>query len=542
MEILKVSSKSNPSKVAGAIANVFREQGVAEIQTIGAGSLNQAIKAVAIARGFVAPSGKNLVIIPAFSDITIDGAEKNCYQTYHRSQIGFFFFFTWPKNILQRFSEFDIIWLAIYMELTKEYIKKVSKLKNEPKWMLNFRLKSFDKFKELDNPTFGPKIELDLNKINYYKKIGDLTNNWDNVEEKVKQTFKTLGVIDAENKYLCGVSNQIESEVIYHNMKEENGVIFLSTDEALKEYPELFKEYFNNLVKYDENKYTALNGAIWSGGSFIYIPKGVKLDRPLQSYFRIDTITMGQFERTIIIVDEGAELSYIEGCTAASYSENSLHAGVVEIYVKKNAKCKYSTIQNWSTDVYNLVTKRCIVDEGGFMQWIDGNIGSKVTMKYPSCILKGDYASASSISIAYAKENQKLDAGAKMIHLGKNTKSTIISKSIASNGGESNYRGLVKISANATNSESFVKCDTIILDDQSKSDTFPKNIVLNDTSTIEHEATVSKVSAEKLFYLMSKGLSENEAKELIIMGFVSDFKKELPVEYAIELNRLLKTI
>lgn len=428
------------------------------------------------------------------------------------------------------------------MELTKEYIKKVSKLKNEPEWMLNFRLKSFDKFKELDNPTFGPKIELDLNKINYYKKIGDLTNNWDNVEEKVKQTFKTLGVIDAENKYLCGVSNQIESEVIYHNMKEENGVIFLSTDEALKEYPELFKEYFNNLVKYDENKYTALNGAIWSGGSFIYIPKGVKLDRPLQSYFRIDTITMGQFERTIIIVDEGAELSYIEGCTAASYSENSLHAGVVEIYVKKNAKCKYSTIQNWSTDVYNLVTKRCIVDEGGFMQWIDGNIGSKVTMKYPSCILKGDYASASSISIAYAKENQKLDAGAKMIHLGKNTKSTIISKSIASNGGESNYRGLVKISANATNSESFVKCDTIILDDLSKSDTFPKNIVLNDTSTIEHEATISKVSAEKLFYLMSKGLSENEAKELIIMGFVSDFKKELPVEYAIELNRLLKTV
>ena len=296
------------------------------------------------------------------------------------------------------------------MELTKEYIKKVSKLKNEPEWMLNFRLKSFDKFKELDNPTFGPKIELDLNKINYYKKIGDLTNNWDNVEEKVKQTFKTLGVIDAENKYLCGVSNQIESEVIYHNMKEENGVIFLSTDEALKEYPELFKEYFNNLVKYDENKYTALNGAIWSGGSFIYIPKGVKLDRPLQSYFRIDTITMGQFERTIIIVDEGAELSYIEGCTAASYSENSLHAGVVEIYVKKNAKCKYSTIQNWSTDVYNLVTKRCIVDEGGFMQWIDGNIGSKVTMKYPSCILKGDYASASSIRKSKIRRWSKNDS------------------------------------------------------------------------------------------------------------------------------------
>lgn len=428
------------------------------------------------------------------------------------------------------------------MKLTKEYIKKVSNLKGEPKWMLDFRLKSFEKFLELDNPTFGPEIDLDFDKINYYKKIGDLTDNWDNVDKSVRQTFKTLGVIDAENSYLCGVSNQIESEVFYHNLKDNSGVIFLSTDEALKQYPDLFKEYFNNLVKYDENKYTALNGALWSGGSFIYIPKGVKLDRPLQSYFRMDTITMGQFERTIIIVDEGAELSYIEGCTAASYSENSLHAGVVEIYVKKNAKCKYSTIQNWSLDVYNLVTKRASVLDGGFMQWIDGNIGSKVTMKYPSCILLGDNASATSISIAYAKEGQRLDAGAKMIHIGKNTKSTIISKSIAAFGGESNYRGLVKIANNATGSESFVKCDTIILDEISKSDTFPKNIVLNDSSTLEHEASVSKVSADKLFYLMSKGLDENEAKELIIMGFISDFKKELPVEYAVELNRLLKSV
>ena len=426
------------------------------------------------------------------------------------------------------------------MELTKEYIKKVSKLKNEPEWMLNFRLKSFDKFKELDNPTFGPKIELDLNKINYYKKIGDLTNNWDNVEEKVKQTFKTLGVIDAENKYLCGVSNQIESEVIYHNMKEENGIIFLSTDEALKEYPELFKEYFNNLVKYDENKYTALNGAIWSGGSFIYIPKGVKLDRPLQSYFRIDTITMGQFERTIIIVDEGAELSYIEGCTAASYSENSLHAGVVEIYVKKNAKCKYSTIQNWSTDVYNLVTKRCIVDEGGFMQWIDGNIGSKVTMKYPSCILKGEGANGNCISVAVASKNQFQDAGAKMIHLAPNTTSRIISKSIAASGGISNYRGTVKINKNAINSKSIVKCDTIILDDDSKSDTIPKNIVENTSSYLEHEATVSKLDEEKLFYLMSRGLDEEKAKELLIIGFIDEFRENLPMEYAVELNKLLK--
>lgn len=426
------------------------------------------------------------------------------------------------------------------MKLNKEFITKVSKLKNEPEWMLEFRLKSFEKFLELDNPNFGPHIDIDFDNINYYKKELDLTDDWNKVDDKLRTTFKNLGVIDAENNYLCGVSNQVESEVFYHKLKDNNGVIFLSTDEALKEYPEMFKEYFNSLVKYDENKYTALNGCLWSGGSFIYIPKGVKLDRPLQSYFRINSVTMGQFERTIIIVDEGAELSYIEGCTAESHSQNSLHAGVVEIFVKKDAKCKYSTIQNWSTDVYNLVTKRCIVDENGYMQWIDGNIGSGVTMKYPSCILKGDYSRANSISIAYAKENQRLDAGAKMIHLGKHTKSNIVSKSIASNGGLANYRGTVKISSNATDSVASVKCDTILLDNQSKSDTIPKNIVLNDSSVLEHEATVSKVSEEKLFYLMSKGLSEDAAKELIILGFISDFKKELPLEYAVELNRLLK--
>ena len=426
------------------------------------------------------------------------------------------------------------------MKLNKEFITKVSKLKNEPKWMLEFRLKSFEKFLELDNPNFGPHIDIDFDNINYYKKELDLTDDWNKVDDNLRTTFKNLGVIDAENNYLCGVSNQVESEVFYHKLKDNNGVIFLSTDEALKEYPEMFKEYFNSLVKYDENKYTALNGCLWSGGSFIYIPKGVKLDRPLQSYFRINSVTMGQFERTIIIVDEGAELSYIEGCTAESHSQNSLHAGVVEIFVKKDAKCKYSTIQNWSTDVYNLVTKRCIVDENGYMQWIDGNIGSGVTMKYPSCILRGDYSRANSISIAYAKENQRLDAGAKMIHLGKHTKSNILSKSIASNGGLANYRGTVKISSNATDSVASVKCDTILLDNLSKSDTIPKNIVLNDSSVLEHEATVSKVSEEKLFYLMSKGLSEDAAKELIILGFISDFKKELPLEYAVELNRLLK--
>ena len=294
------------------------------------------------------------------------------------------------------------------------------------------------------------------------------------------------------------------------------------------------------MIPYADNKFSALNSAVWSGGSFIYVPKGVKVDRPLQSYFRIETESLGQFERTIIIVDEGAELSYIEGCTAKEYSSTSLHAGVVEIFIKKNARCRYSTIQNWSTDVYNLVTKRAIVDEDGLMEWVDGNIGSKVTMKYPSCILRGEGATGNSISIAYAKEGQQLDAGAKMIHLAPNTKSNIVSKSIAEKGGVSNYRGTTRITKNATNSKASIKCDTILLDDISKSDTFPKNILGNSSSVLEHEATISKVSAEKMFYLTSKGLSEDTAKELLIMGFISDFKKELPMEYAVELNRLLK--
>lgn len=428
--------------------------------------------------------------------------------------------------------------------LDENLVKTISKLKNEPEWMLEFRLKSLECFKKSDNPNFGPEIDIDFNKINYYKKVGNNTSNWKNVSCNIRNSFKELGVIDAEEKYLDGVSNQFESEVVYHKNRSEvteKGVIFLSTDDALQKYPDIFKKYFNNLVKYDENKYTALNGALWSGGTFIYIPPFTKLDRPLQSYFRIETSSLGQFERTIIIVDEGAELSYIEGCTAVSYSENALHAGVVEIYVGKNAKCKYSTIQNWSKDVYNLVTKRAIVDEDGLMEWVDGNIGSKVTMKYPSCILKGDNSKGNSISIAYARENQVLDAGAKMIHIGKNTKSNIVSKSIAEQGGVSNYRGTTKICESAKNSQATIKCDTIILDDLSISDTYPKNIVLNKESVLEHEATVSKVSAEKLFYLRQKGLSENAAKELLILGFCKDFKRELPMEYAVELNRLIKS-
>ncbi len=429
--------------------------------------------------------------------------------------------------------------------LSEELIKKISKSKGEDEWMLEFRLNSYRKFLELENPNFGPKIELDFSKLNYYKKEGNLTSDWNNVRCDIRNKFKTLGVIDAEKEHLSGVSNQFESEVIYHHGRDEiqeKGVIFLSTDEALKQYPDLFKEYFNNLVKYDENKYTALNGALWSGGSFIYIPPYTKLDRPLQSYFRIESSSLGQFERTIIIVDEGAELSYIEGCTAKSYSVSSLHAGVVEIYVKRGAKCKYSTIQNWSKDVYNLVTKRAIVGENGVMDWVDGNVGSGVTMKYPSCILLGDNAVGNSISIAYAKENQHLDAGAKMIHIGANTRSNIVSKSIADDGGVANYRGKVKIAESAKNSYASIKCDTILLSDNAISDTYPINEVNNDSSKLEHEATVSKISEEKMFYLRSKGLTENQAKEMLIMGFISDFKKELPMEYAVELNRLMKEI
>ncbi len=427
-------------------------------------------------------------------------------------------------------------------ELNEQFVIDLSKKKNEPEWMLEFRLKSFKKFKELDQPDFGPKLDIDFDNITYYKGgVEKLTNDWNRVNCSIRNSFQDLGVIDAEKKYLGGVTNQFESEVVYHNQNvKDDGIIFTSTDDALQKYPELFKEYFNHLVNYAENKYTALNGAVWSGGSFIYIPKGVKVEKPLQSYFRIETESLGQFERTIIIVDEGADLSYIEGCTAKEYSLTSLHAGVVEIYVKKNGHCRYSTIQNWSTDVYNLVTKRAIVEDNGLMEWVDGNIGSGVTMKYPSCILVGEGATGNSISIAYAKEGQVLDAGAKMIHLAPNTKSNIVSKSIAEKGGTANYRGKTKISKNAINSKASIKCDTILLDDLSHSDTFPTNIVGNTSSVLEHEATISKVSTEKMFYLESKGLSEDRAKELLIMGFISDFKKELPMEYAVELNRLLK--
>ena len=428
--------------------------------------------------------------------------------------------------------------------LDENKIIEISKQKHEPKWMTEFRLKSYQAFRTISNPNFGPELKIDFDKINYYKKVTDkVESNWNNVACQVKDTFEKVGLIDAEKKYLNGVGAQYESEVVYHSMikeLEEKGVIFCSTDDALKNHPELFKKYFNHLVKYDENKYTALNGAVWSGGTFIYVPKGVTIDRPLQSYFRLNTKNMGQFERTLIIVDDDSHIHYMEGCTAVYHTSSSLHAAVVEIYVGKNASCRYTTIQNWANNIYNLVTKRAIVEENGTMEWIDGNIGSKTNMKYPSCILKGRGASGNCISVAVASKDQIQDAGAKMIHLAPNTTSNIISKSIAANGGISNYRGTVKIAKEAINSKSIIKCDTIILDNKSKSDTIPKNIVENSSSYLEHEATVSKLDEEKLFYLMSRGLDEEKAKELLIIGFIDEFRENLPMEYAVELNALLK--
>ena len=427
--------------------------------------------------------------------------------------------------------------------LNQARVKEISKIKDEPKWMRDFRIQAYKKFTELSNPNFGPNLDIDFDEITYYKKIDEVKNNWEDVPKEIKETFDKIGLPEAEQKYLAGVGAQYESEVIYHNMIEElesKNVIFCDTDTALKKYPDLFKKYFNNLVKYDENKYTALNGAVWSGGTFIYIPPYTKIDRPLQSYFRINSQNMGQFERTLIIVDEGSDIHYMEGCTAPTYTTDSLHAAVVEIYVGKDAKCRYTTIQNWSNNVYNLVTKRAIVEENGLMEWIDGNIGSKVNMKYPCCVLKGNNSKGNCISIAVATENQIQDAGSKMIHLGENTISNVISKSIAAKGGNASYRGLVNIGKKAFNSRSTVKCDTIIIDELSKSDTIPTNIVSNESSSINHEATVSKIRQDQLYYLMSRGLDKDKAQELIIIGFLDRFKEELPMEYAVELNALLK--
>lgn len=429
--------------------------------------------------------------------------------------------------------------------IDREKVEEISNIKKEDSWIRNFRLNSYEKFEKIGMPEFGPKVDLDFSEIIYYKSSKqdkDIKNNWNNVLKPVVDELDSLGVLESE-KHLGGMGVQYESEVIYHSMLEElqkKKVIFTSIEMAMKEYPELVKKYFGKIVNNGENKFAALNGAVFSGGSFIYVPKNTRLDRPLQSYFRINSKNMGQFERTLIIVDDNSDLHYIEGCTAPTYSESSLHAAVVEIYVGKNSKCRYSTIQNWAPNVYNLVTKRALVDTNGTMEWIDGNIGSKVTMKYPCCVLKGDNSNGTCITISVASANQEQDSGARMIHLGKNTKSNIISKSIARGGGNATYRGKVLINSGAENSISNVKCDTLILDEISKSDTVPVNSCFNISSSIEHEATVSKISDDNLFYLMSRGISEERAMELIVLGFLEKFREELPMEYAVELNQLIK--
>ena len=429
--------------------------------------------------------------------------------------------------------------------IDREKVKTISDVKKEDSWVRDFRLDSYEKFEKIGMPEFGPKIDLDFSEIIYYKsnkQDDDIKNNWNNVLKPVVDELDSLGVLESE-KHLGGMGVQYESEVIYHSMLEElekKKVIFTSIEMAMRDYPDLVKKYFGKIVNNGENKFAALNGAVFSGGSFIYVPKNTKLDRPLQSYFRINSKNMGQFERTLIIVDDNSDLHYIEGCTAPTYSESSLHAAVVEIYVGKNSKCRYSTIQNWAPNVYNLVTKRALVDENGTMEWIDGNIGSKVTMKYPCCVLKGDNSNGTCITISVASKGQEQDSGARMIHLGKNTKSNIISKSIARNGGNATYRGKVLINSSASNSIGNVKCDTLILDDISKSDTIPVNSCFNLSSSIEHEATVSKISDDNLFYMMSKGISEERAMELIVLGFLEKFREELPMEYAVELNQLIK--
>ena len=431
--------------------------------------------------------------------------------------------------------------------LSAKVIKKISALKNEPEWMLNIRLKAYKVFLKLKNPKWGPDLSfINFDEYIYYaSSIGSeyYKTSWDEVPEKIKKQFEELNVPENEAKYFSGVNNQYDSDTVYHQLKDElkkKKVIFTNIETAITEHPSLVKKYFGKLVPFSDNKYAALNTAVWSGGTFLYVPKGVKLDQPLSAYFRINTKSVGQFERTLIIVDDGAYVHYNEGCTAPIYDKNNLHAAVVEIFIGKNAHCRYSTIQNWSDNVLNLVTKRAVVEENGIMEWIDGNLGSKLNMKYPATILKGDNSKAKCISIAVSHEGVIQDAGAKMIHVGKNTRSQIISKSIAHNGGNATYRGLVQISKSAINSNSEVVCDTLILDKISKSDTYPTEKVFNKSSVLKHEAKVTDLDNQKLFYLQSRGIDLVTAKQLLVLGFIEDFANELPLEYSVELNRLLK--
>lgn len=456
------------------------------------------------------------------------------------------------KNVRQSYDEAygfhdDDVNYAYVSEpgLDEEKVRQISAMKNEPKWMTDIRVKAYHEFLSRPTPQWGGELnEIDYDSIYYYMRATDKSErDWDEVPPEIKDTFDRLGIPEAEAKFLQGVSAQYDSESVYHNIQknlEDKGVIFLDMDSGLREYPELVKEYFGTVIPSNDNKFSALNTATWSGGSFIYVPPGVHVEMPLQAYFRINTQNMGQFERTLIIVDEGAYVHYVEGCTAPTYSSDSLHSAVVEIIIKEGGRCRYTTIQNWSNNVYNLVTKRAVAEKNATMEWVDGNLGSRLTMKYPAVILKGEGAHGEVLSIAFASAGQHQDAGAKITHLAPNTTSQIISKSISKDGGRASYRGLLKIDEAAENAKSNVVCDALLLDDYSRSDTYPTIEIGNKNVTMGHEASVSKIGEDQLFYLMSRGLSEDEANAMIVNGFLEPLVKELPMEYALELNRLIQ--
>jgi Fe-S cluster assembly protein SufB len=429
--------------------------------------------------------------------------------------------------------------------LDHEIVEMISQMKNEPDWMRDFRHKSLDIFFSRPTPNWGGDLDqIDFQNIYYYMKASDKQErSWDDVPEDIRKTYDRIGIPEAEKKYLSGVKAQYESEVVYGSLQEdlaEKGVLFTDTDSALRDHPEIFREYFASIIPPADNKFAALNSAVWSGGSFIYVPPGVHIEFPLQAYFRINSENMGQFERTLIIVDEGASAHYVEGCTAPTWSADSLHSAVVEIVVKRGGRFRYTTIQNWSNNVYNLVTKRAMAYGDSLMEWVDGNLGSKLTMKYPAIYLMEPGARGETLSIAFANEGQHQDAGAKMVHCAPNTSSRVISKSISKGGGRASYRGLVKVEQGATNCKTNVICDALILDSDSRSDTYPYIEIEEDDVTIEHEASVSKIAEEQLFYLMSRGLSEAEASAMIVTGFIEPLVKELPMEYAVEMNRLIE--
>jgi Fe-S cluster assembly protein SufB len=443
------------------------------------------------------------------------------------------------------FSDPDISVFKTEKGLNEGVVRQISVIKKEPEWMLDFRLKALKHYMQRPMPNWGADIShLDLENIIYYVKPSEMeSKSWDDVPENIKDTFNKLGIPEAEQKFLAGVGAQYESEMVYHSIQEhleKQGVIFLSIEEGLRQHPDLFREYFGTVIPIEDNKFSALNSAVWSGGSFVYVPKGVNVDLPLQAYFRLNVANIGQFERSLIIADEGSQVHYVEGCTAPTYTSDSFHSGVIEIVVKKNARVRYSTIQNWSTNVYNLVTQRAKVDAGGTMEWVDCNLGSKVTMKYPSCYLMGEGAHGEILSVAFASDGQHQDAGGKIIHLAPNTSSKIISKSISRGTGRSSYRGLLKVHKGAYNSRSNVVCDALLLNPQSRSDTYPYIEIDEEDVSIGHEASVSKVGEEQLFYLMSRGLSEEEATTMVVSGFIEPLVKELPMEYAVEMNRLIQ--